>query len=91
MDRCPICDNKTSLLDKKSSFSFIKTCPQPKASGLVHPKPCVVTSVTVDLVVSTAVIRFNGVVVSITGNVLTGKETDAVVKKLNDPHGSVPL
>ena len=50
-----------------------------------------VTSVTVDLVVSTAVIRFNGVVVSIHGNVLTDKETGAVVKKLNDPHGSVPL
>ena len=51
----------------------------------VHPKPCVVRSIKVDLVVSTAV--NNGVVVSNHGNVLT----DAVVKKLNDPHGNVPL
>ena len=89
MDQSPICDNKTSLLDKKSSFSFIKTCPNPNAFilGLSTPKPCVVKSIIVDLVVSTAVIIFNGVVVSNHGNVLT----DAVVKKLNDPHGIVPL
>jgi len=88
MDRNPICDNKTSLLDKKSSFSFIKTCPNPNAfirRVSTNPKPCVVKSIKVDLVVSTAV--NNGVVVSNHGNVLT----DAVVKKLNDPHGKVPL
>ena len=54
-------------------------------SGASTPKPCVVRSIKVDLVVSTAV--NNGVVVSNHGNVLT----DAVVKKLNDPHGNVPL